>query len=159
MIEEWRDIRGYEGLYQVSNTGHIRSLDRVVKNRYSTRTIKGRVLKPAIGNSGYYYVNLCVNRYGHCVDVHRIEALEFYGYHNSHLTVNHEDGNKLNNALSNLKFLSQAENNKHKMEVLGKIHRPDVKGKRNPMFGKKHSDITKQKIREAALNRSYAKCV
>ncbi len=154
MIEEWKDILGYEDHYQVSSFGNVRSLNKWVKNRYSIRLVKGKILKPAIGNSGYYYVNLSIESTGSSKDVHRLVALEFYGHENSHLTVNHEDGNKLNNNLDNLKFMSTGDNTRHAINVLGRKPNRDHFGEKNPMFGKKHTQDTKDKI-----SKKLKKCV
>jgi hypothetical protein len=149
MIEEWMFIKGYEGKYQISNMGRVRSLDWFVPNKHSIRLIKGRVLKPAIGNSGYYYVNLSMDGIKKSIDIHRVEALTFNGYNNAHLTVNHNDGDKLNNKLSNLEFMTQAENNAHKCNVLGKGFGRNMKGNMNPMYGKKHRHESKNRMMKA----------
>jgi hypothetical protein len=145
--EIWKDIAGYEGYYQVSSSGNVRSLDIMVNNKHSQRLRKGRVLRPGTGNSGYYFVNLSKKQAHKCKDVHRLVALEFLGYENSHLTVNHKDGNKLNNNLDNLEFITQSANNWHKIKVLGKGLNRDNRGAKNPMFGRKHSEETLAKLR------------
>lgn len=147
MIEEWRDISGYNGAYQVSNFGRVRSLPRWVRNRHSHRLIKGTVLKPGIGNSGYYFVNPHIDGEGGPRDVHRMVALEFLGHENDHLQVNHIDGNKLNNHISNLEFVTPLQNTVHARQVLGKIPNYDRSGHKNPMWGKNHTQETIQKLK------------
>ena len=57
--EEWRDVVGYEGLYQVSNQGRVKSLERKVPKRNGERTVKERILKPITDRYGYLIVCLC----------------------------------------------------------------------------------------------------
>jgi hypothetical protein len=149
--EIWKDIDGFIDQYQVSNLGNVKSLERLVRNNHSFRMSKERILKPGKTKSGYYFVNLSVDGKSYCKDIHRMVALEFFGHENKHLTVNHKDGDKLNNNVSNLEFMTQAQNNEHKILVLGKRGGRCVKGSMNPMFGKKHSEETKAKISKSKL--------
>ena len=72
MKEIWKDIKGYESFYQVSNLGNVRSLDRYVKNGTSNRNIKrGRVLKPCINHKGYLQVHLVANGNSKLVVIHK----------------------------------------------------------------------------------------
>lgn len=103
MIEEWRDIRGYEGLYQVSNLGRIKSIPR-------ERT-KGGILKPLKDRTGYLSVNLYKNGKIKRCKIHRLVA-------NNFLEVNHKDGNKLNNNLSNLEYVTKSRNILHRFRTL-----------------------------------------
>lgn len=110
-MEEWRSISGYEGLYEVSDLGRVRSLPRA--------TTKGRVLKPYISkHNGYCYVTLSKNNNRASKRVHTLIMSAFNpidkkpGYDKNH-TINHKDGDKTNNRLSNLEWLTQSENQIH----------------------------------------------
>ena len=111
MIEEWRPIEGYEGLYEVSNTGQVRSLDRYVKNNYSYRLQKGKVLSPEKNKDGYLLVSLCCNGKQNLRTVHRLVAQAFIPNPNNLPQVNHKDENKSNNRVDNLEWCDQAYNN------------------------------------------------
>ena len=115
-MEEWRDIPGYEGLYQVSDFGQIKSLDRLVKNGENSSHIKkGRIRKQAVTSTGYKMVNLSVNKKVKYFKVHRLVMAAFFG--ESQLTVNHKDGNPINNHISNLEYCTQAENLEHALNT------------------------------------------
>ena len=105
IAEEWRPIPNYEGLYEVSNLGNVRSLDRVVKGRPGTYArIKGKTLSPIKNGGGYLRVNLC-NKYGRkAVFVHRLVAKAFIENFDNLPEVNHKDENKENNSLENLEW-------------------------------------------------------
>lgn len=112
--EEWRDISGFEGYYQVSNLGRVRSLDREnVRSGKGYRTIKGRVLKQLLAGRGYCYVNFSVDGVYSRHYVHRLVANAFIDNPNNKREVNHKDGNKLNNIVSNLEWVNSLENNRH----------------------------------------------
>ena len=112
MQENFRDIKGYEGSYQVSNLGRVKSLKR--KNARGN-IICERILKPIINQCGYYIVSLCnVKRKNY--QIHQIEAIAFLnhvpcGYK---LVVDHIDNNKLNNYLPNLRIITNRENTNRK---------------------------------------------
>lgn len=118
MQEVWKPIVGYEGLYDVSNLGRVRSHDRVVRgsgrNKNGTVTRKGRVLKPVMNKAtGYYHVVLS-NRNSelHGFSIHRLVAFAFCempaGLENP--CVNHKDEVKTNNCADNLEWCTHAYN-------------------------------------------------
>ena len=110
-MEEWRDIAGYEGLYQVSNLGRVRSLDRVVECIDSIRRYKGRMMKQHRKQNGY--MECTVQKPGHRKQylVHRLVAQAFIPNPDNLPEVNHLDENKANNRADNLEWVTQAENN------------------------------------------------
>ena len=104
-MEEWRDIAGYEGLYQVSNLGRIRSLDRYVPHKtFGTKFCKGVVMATHQTNAGYLAVNLSKENKYTTIDVHRIVAQSFINNPDELPEVNHKDENKHNNAADNLEW-------------------------------------------------------
>ena len=110
MIEEiWRPIPGYEGLYEVSSYGRVRSLDRfIVDSLGHRRFYKGKVLSPIKDKYGYLSVKL---QKGNKHNIHRIVAQVFIENIDNLPQVNHKDENKSNNRVDNLEWCDQAYNN------------------------------------------------
>lgn len=107
--EEWRNIPEFMG-YQASTLGNIRSIDRAVM--YSNgikRFRKGKILKPTL-SAGYYSVNLSTKEKIVSKKIHVLIALTFLGERPKGSDVRHKDGNKLNNALSNIEYGTRSEN-------------------------------------------------
>lgn len=100
-IEEWRDIEGFEGLYQVSNLGQVKSL----------RT--GILLRQAKNKFGYLLCVLCVKGDMNSKRVHRLVAQAFLENPSNLPQVNHKDGNKANNNVENLEWCTCSENTRH----------------------------------------------
>jgi len=104
--EIWKDIPNYEGIYQVSNLGNVKSLNY-------NGTKKERTLKPAIvKNQNRYYVGLCKQKIVKKYKVHQLVAMAFLGHIpcGYKLVVDHIDSNPLNNNLDNLQIVTQREN-------------------------------------------------
>ncbi len=118
MTEEiWKDIIGYEGFYQVSSFGNVRSLDRYVNcNKGSMQFKKGMPIKPFVNHKGYGMVDLKINEVGKTISVHRIVAQNFIENPENKPQVNHKDGNKLNNHITNLEWMTNKENINHASE-------------------------------------------
>lgn len=116
MEEIWKDIEGYEGLYQVSNLGNVKSLDCRVNFKDNSqnykRLKKGKILKKTINTKGYYYVNLSKQSKVKNIKIHRLVANAFVSNPNNYNIVNHIDGNKLNNRFDNLEWCTFSHNNK-----------------------------------------------
>lgn len=113
----WKDIKNYEGWYQVSDSGQVRSLDREVKYRDGRkRVFKGTVLKQRFTN-GYPTVNLGKNKKMETFQIHRIVANHFLEKPSYAECVNHIDGIKTNNNVSNLEWVTYARNNQHAREM------------------------------------------
>lgn len=110
----WKSIDGYEGYYEVSDDGRVRSLDRYVDSFGGRkRKLKGKTMKLTIAANGYYVVNLRRDRTSKVCCVHVLVANAFIENKESLPTVNHKDGNKLNNRVSNLEWVSYGDNNIH----------------------------------------------
>ena len=116
--EIWRDIPEFNGLYQASNMGRIKSVDREKyvesKNQYrdysSTRNLKGVIRKPSIDKYGYYFVNLNKNGKKKKCLIHRLVFEAFNGSISEGLQVNHINEIKTDNRLSNLNLMTAKEN-------------------------------------------------
>lgn len=114
MREIYKNIVGYEGLYQVSNIGNVKSLPRIVKENFGgERTTKERILKRRIDNKGYDRVALYLNNKPLNYRVHRLVAMAFIFNKNKHPQINHKDGNKLNNSVNNLEWCTNTTNMDH----------------------------------------------
>lgn len=123
----WKPIQGYEGYYEVSDIGEVRSLDRYVvntrgKHAGQRRLLKGSMMKLTEGKSkreegGYLVVNLRKNHTSWVVPVHVLVARAFIPNPDDMPTVNHKDGNKLNNRVENLEWVSYSENNTHALRT------------------------------------------
>lgn len=134
MIEIWHDIPGYEGEYQASNIGRIKSVSRLIRRGADTYTSKEVILKQQTDRNGYRFVilhkRLCL--------VHRLIGMAFLP--NPKETINHINGNKSDNRIENLEWATRSENTRHAYDVL---HRKgSLAGRRgadSPNFGKRGS--------------------
>jgi hypothetical protein len=113
MIEDWKDIAGWEGLYAVSSNGRIKSYDRLVTElNGKTRTHKGRLV--TLKKTGCYHgVSLFLHGVGQRYYAHRLVAEAFIPNPDGRPEVNHKDGNKFNNCVLNLEWATRSENAKH----------------------------------------------
>lgn len=109
MSEIWKDVPNYQGLYQVSNYGNVRSLDHYSNNHF----YKGRVLKPSADRDGYLHVRLCKNGHVKVFRVHRIVANVFLPNHDKKLQVNHLNENKKDDEVTNLEWCTAKQNSNY----------------------------------------------
>lgn len=112
LIETWKPVVGYETIYEVSNAGRVRSLDRVmfVDSRNTFLNYKGVVLKQRLNNKGYYVVNLHKNNVMKSKTVHRLVAEAFIPNPNKLPAVNHLDTDRKNNTYENLEWCTFRDN-------------------------------------------------
>lgn len=112
--EEWKDIPGYEGKYQVSTLGRVKGLDYIVYEKSGKcRLHKGRLLKTYKISGGYHCLKLQVDNVCKHFLVHRLVAMVFIPNPNKYNTVNHKDENVDNNSVENLEWMSLCQNNRY----------------------------------------------
>lgn len=117
MAEIWRDIPNFEGHYQVSNYGRVKSL--YFRNGQALISNKEKILKP-LNNRGYLRVRLCEFKVRNLYSIHRLVAEAFIPNPKNKPCVNHKDGDKTNNCVENLEWCTYSENEQHSHKVLGK---------------------------------------
>ena len=118
MEEAWRDIRGFEGIYQISNLGRVK---RVAKKIFNNGLLgekeyfnsKERILKPSIISKGYIGITLTKGKKRYPKKVHRLVAQAFIPNPNNKPQINHIDCDKSNNRVDNLEWCTNSENQKH----------------------------------------------
>lgn len=119
--EIWKDIKGYEGHYQISNLGRVKSLKNYRGN--------GDIILKEINRLGYLHVSLC--REGKIINykIHRLVCMAFLDNKENKPCVNHINGEKTDNRLVNLEWVTYSENEKHSYRVLNKVYASPMKGK------------------------------
>ena len=139
----WKDIKDYEDVYMISDSGEIWSKDRLCTDSIGRKRFRqGKKLNPDIAPNGYYRVTLTRNSKRKQKYLHRLLAEHFIPNPNNLPQVNHKDGNKLNCALENLEWVTVKENVIHAYKN-GLIN--VAKGKRHPNYGKYGSQSKKAK--------------
>ena len=108
--EIWKDVVGYDGRYQVSDKGNVRS---VARKDSIGRKCGGRMLKPTYDKDGYLRVNLCKNGKQKTRFIHRLVAGAFIPNPNGYSEINHRDENKVNNYANNLEWCTREHNVNH----------------------------------------------
>lgn len=123
MVEIWKPVVGFEGLYEVSNFGRVRSLKR--------NTTSGKIMTNEVNHKGYCRVTLTKNNKWKHFSVHRLVAEAFIQNPQNKSQINHIDGNKSNNSVENLEWCTASENQIHaRLMGLNSI------GMNNEMFSK-----------------------
>ena len=129
MEEVWKDIKGYEGLYRISNIGNVMALSRRVRFGKRWRNTETKLMRPRKKGKNNPYLTVILydnNRKSKTYHVHRLVALHFVEGYYEGAEVNHIDGNKQNNIYINLEWCNRSENILHSIHVL----------KQNRMLGK-----------------------
>lgn len=155
--ETWKDIEGYEGKYQVSNLGGVRSLDRYPLFKDGRkRRLQGQRLKPVKDHNGRLYVKLSNNEnVRKNKSISRMVATAFLGSpEDALLEVNHIDGNPLNNHIKNLEWTTRQENMKHAFD--NNLFRTGEDSPHNKVLISDVEDIFKLKFVESKTNKEIA---
>ena len=153
MIEEiWRPIEGYEGLYEVSSYGRVKSLKRPYENNGGIQWTKERILSPGKDKDGYLQVNLHCNGKQHQRKIHRLVAQAFLPNPDNLPQVNHRDEDKLNNRVENLEWCTAKYNSNYgsrKDRVRNsRIKNGTYTGLSREEYWKKYYEENREKIRE-----------
>lgn len=119
MEEIWKDIENYNGAYQVSNFGEVKSVERLTKSRLGNlnKLNKGRILKHCVSNNGYHGVLLCKDGKMKRFTLHRLVAQAFILNTENKPQVNHINGKKSDNHVKNLEWCTMVENMKHAVKT------------------------------------------
>ena len=120
-VEIWQDVKGFEGFYQVSNLGRIKSLDRIIQQHHRNQRnvehiYKGKILKGNINKNGYIIVDLHKKGKIKKFLLHRLIAETFIPKVKGKNIINHKDNNPTNNQVNNLEWCTQSENIKYAYE-------------------------------------------
>jgi len=114
MSEIWKDIIGYENVYQISNLGNVRRLETFMMNKNNImQKFNAKNLLPNLDTTGYYRISLCKNHIHKKTSVHRLIALHFIPNPENKPEVNHINGIKTDNRIENLQWNTYSENIKH----------------------------------------------
>lgn len=146
----WKDLLGYQGLYQVSNMGDVKSLSKIIKTKGNgLRNTKERILKPGITKYGYKQVTLSKNGITKSYTIHRLVAYNFCDNLHDKPIINHKDGIKINNIYTNLEWCTYSENLQHAYDNCLYIPSRNRLG----FSGKKHKDS--MPVIQFTLNNEY----
>jgi len=139
MKEVWKNVIGYEGLYQVSNLGRVRSLDRISRNRFSDKVLKkGKILLQYIDKKNKPCVGLYINNRGINRRVCTLVAEAFLGLRPEGLLCCHKDGNPQNNIPKNLRWDTAKSNSQDMIK-----HGNSCRGEKNG-----HAKLVKEQVLE-----------
>lgn len=118
MNEIWKDIKGYEGYYQISNLGRVKGLLRIVDHSLTKKYIvKSIIRKNDLLNSGYVIINLAKNGIVRKFIIHRLVAQSFIQNPEKKSEINHKNGIKKDNRVENLEWCTRSENCKHSFDI------------------------------------------
>ena len=153
-IEEWRPVKGYEGLYEVSDLGRVRSLDRVVivstdESTRHKRILRGMVLSNLNNKNGYLFVSLSRDGILKRHYIHRLVAIAFIPNPNNYPIINHKDETRDNNRVDNLEWCTQFYNINYG-NAIKKIRDFNLSDK-NPNKGRHRPEKFKEKVRKPIL--------
>ena len=158
MEETWKEIPGFEGYYEVSTEGNVRSIDRIINCPWGKcYTAKGKQKSICAFKTGYLYVNLYKEHKTYKESVHRLVALAFIPNPEDKAFVDHIDGNRANNKVDNLRWCTRKENANNpitrqrlKDKPINWVHLKDLHNKKR---GSHLSEETKRRISESQKKR------
>ncbi len=122
----WKDIKEFIGYYQINDNGEVRSLDRNIHFKYKDRFYKGDVIRQQTGKHGYKIVKLHKGKKQYTFTVHKLVAEHFLEKPSYAECVNHKNGNKLDNRVENLEWVTYRDNNIHALK--NGLRKPKTKG-------------------------------
>lgn len=152
-MEEWKDIKGYEGLYQISNLGNVKSVPR--NGKYCTRIIP--LYMSLSDRNGYKAVTLYKNGERATLSVHRLVAEAFVTNEENKNIVNHINGNRADNRATNLEWVTQSENIRHSFDIL-KNYNTDNKSVICVETGEVFISMTEASRKTGVLRTRIGKC-
>ena len=147
-MQQWKDIKGFEGIYQVSSGGRVRRLDTMVPFNGKLTLRKGRELKPTVNSKGYATIVLCWKGRRKTCAIHNLVADAFILRIPTLTHVNHIDGNPLNNLLRNLERCTPSHN---------QLHSYRMNGRKNPRRKLTEREVIEIKKRPKMKRKALAK--
>lgn len=152
--EEWRDIAGYEGKYQVSNLGRVKSLPKYSNSKGYLELRKEKILKPCFtGKYRNYPTVTFLDRKSY--KVHRLVAEAFIPNPNNYPIINHKDENPSNNRVDNLEWCDNAYNVKYSAKPFSDEHKAKISQSKRGVSTGPRSDEFKEKMRQNKKGRSW----
>ena len=146
--EIWKPVVDFENIYEVSNIGNVKSVDRMVNHPSGSKSLrKGKVLKPYTDSDGYYRVNLVNGKIRKSVFVHRLVCEAFLPNPENKPVIDHISGIKTLNTVENLRWATCKENDNNPNTIWKK------QGENHPFYGKHHSPETRKLIGEKGKGR------
>lgn len=143
MQEIWKDIKGYEGYYQISNLGNVKSLERrVVKSNGVIQNRKERIMNKRKSTDGYYMAKLTLNNQSKNIAIHRLVAIHFIPNPNNLPEVNHKDLNRTNNNVENLEWIAHIDN----------VRYSSNQGRYKGRYGEKNPNYKNKTLKEMYAN-------
>lgn len=155
--EIWKDVKDYEGFYQISSYGNIRSLNkRVIINNKECIIDRIKLLKKRKCKQGYEIITITYNKKVKCFKIHRLVAQAFLENINNKRCVNHKDFNKSNNNIINLEWVTNKENTKHFYEFGNPYNRNGKNNGRSKKIIDTSTKIIYDTIQEASKLYNYS---
>lgn len=136
--EVWKDVNGYSGIYQISDNGRVKSIGRIKKfSKYNPNvTLHEKIMVTHLDSGGYPYISLLKDGVRKRHRIHKLVASHFIDNYQSGIDVNHIDGVKTNNNISNLENISRSGNIKHAYSM--GLRKRGIKLSQNDVYAIKH---------------------